>query len=121
MVDEGGPELFVPNIAGSIVPNHAMGGDMIDNYISIPITAPPGTVGRPTLDQIPSAALAGAQRAQRRKRCIIDEKFPRRERHVAHADDDHDPQGEIGPITSRVWTDCPKCQGKCRGREHLPE
>lgn len=68
LVGERGPELFVPNTSGKITPNNKMGGDTINNYINIPITAPSGTVGRPTMDQISSAALAGAQRAQSRKR-----------------------------------------------------
>lgn len=68
IVGERGPELFVPNSSGKITPNNKMGGDTINNYINIPITAPSGSVGRPTMDQISSAALAGAQRAQSRKR-----------------------------------------------------
>lgn len=68
LVGERGPELFVPSSSGKITPNNKMGGDTINNYINIPITAPSGSVGRPTMDQISSAALAGAQRAQSRKR-----------------------------------------------------
>ena len=31
IVGEKGPELFVPNSSGNIVPNHAMGGSMVVN------------------------------------------------------------------------------------------
>lgn len=69
MVGEEGPELFMADRSGSIVPNHelAAAGNTTIN-INIPISAPSGTVGRQTLDQVSSAALAGAQRAMRRNR-----------------------------------------------------
>lgn len=66
LVGENGPELFSPNGGGAIIPNDRMGGTNIN--ITIPVTAPTGSVGRPTLDQIQSAAFAGAQMAAARNR-----------------------------------------------------
>lgn len=64
------PELFIPQTAGNFVPRDQWmrgGGDTHIN-INTSITAPSGTVGRQTLDQVSSAALTGAQRATRRDR-----------------------------------------------------
>ena len=66
LVGEKGPELFSPNGAGTIIPNDRMGGTTIN--VTVPVTAPTGSVGRPTLDQIQSAAFAGAQMAAARNR-----------------------------------------------------
>lgn len=61
------PELFIPDTAGTFVPRDQwMGGAAPNITINIPITAPAGTVGRQTLDQISAAALSGASRALRR-------------------------------------------------------
>lgn len=35
MVGENGPELFVPDVAGTVIPNHALGGTSVTNHIAI--------------------------------------------------------------------------------------
>lgn len=63
------PELFIPDRSGTFYPRDEwMGGKTVNNYITVPITAPTGTVNRQTLDQVSSAALSGAQRSQARNR-----------------------------------------------------
>lgn len=66
LVGEEGPEWMIPKSAGTILPNGMGGGTTIN--VNIPLTAPTGSVNRQTLDQISSAALAGAQRSQVRNR-----------------------------------------------------
>lgn len=63
MVGERGPELFVPRQAGTIVPNHALGGGG-DTYISIPVD---GRVDRETKNQIANAASMAQRQAARLK------------------------------------------------------
>lgn len=67
LVGEDGPEWMVPKSAGTVLPNGMSPGGTNIN-ITIPVTAPTGSVGRPTLDQIQSAAFAGAQMAAARNR-----------------------------------------------------
>lgn len=63
------PELFIPDRSGTFYPRDEWMGKSESNfYITVPITAPTGTVNRQTLDQVSSAALSGAQRSQARNR-----------------------------------------------------
>ncbi len=65
LVGEQGPELFVPNSSGNIVPNHEMGGGMtvVQNFT---IQAPNGSVSRASQSQIAAAAARGLRSADAR-------------------------------------------------------
>ena len=60
LVGEDGPELFVPDRSGVIVPNNKIGGNTTINNISI--AAPNGRIDRESLSQL-QAVLARASRA----------------------------------------------------------
>lgn len=62
LVGERGPELFVPKVAGTIVPNNKLGGSSTNVFN---ITVPSGT-SRASADQIARATGDAVQRAQRR-------------------------------------------------------
>lgn len=63
VVGERGPEMFVPNTAGKIVPNHKMGGNVTNHFV---IEAPNGSVSRQTQMQVAAAAARGVAQANRR-------------------------------------------------------
>lgn len=62
VVGEKGPEVFMPNSAGTIIPNGA--GMSVTNYFTI--NAPQGTVSKATQMQVGAAAARGAARASGR-------------------------------------------------------
>lgn len=64
LVGEQGPEMFVPNTSGSIVPNGGMGGQTVVQHFAI--QAPNGTVSRQTQAQVAAAAARGLDQARRR-------------------------------------------------------
>lgn len=67
MVGERGPEPFIPDSSGFILPNHAMAARGGDTYnITVPVIAPNGTVDRATIQQIGASAERGARRASAR-------------------------------------------------------
>lgn len=65
MVGERGPEMFVPNSAGKIVPNNKLGGGStsISNHFTVQTEQP---VTRRTEEQLAAAASRGVARANRR-------------------------------------------------------
>lgn len=64
LVGEQGPEMFVPKMSGTIIPNHAMSKSEVNNYFTI--QAPTGSVSRSTQMQIAAAAARGAATANSR-------------------------------------------------------
>lgn len=63
LVGEDGPEMFTPNVSGNITPNHAMGGNITQNFA---ISAPNGQVSRESQMQVAAAAARGMAAANRR-------------------------------------------------------
>ena len=57
MVGERGPELFVPNSSGSIVPNNALGGNTIN--ISVTGAIDPESTARQIISILNNSAYRG--------------------------------------------------------------
>ena len=66
IVGERGPELFVPDTSGKVVPNHAMGGGAMNVVQNFTIQAPNGSVSRASQAQIAAAAARGLRTADAR-------------------------------------------------------
>jgi pimeloyl-ACP methyl ester carboxylesterase len=67
VVGERGPELFVPKVAGTIVPNEVFRGGKRGNVYHMPISVNvPGSTSRASADQIATATGAAVARALRR-------------------------------------------------------
>jgi hypothetical protein len=71
VVGEKGPELFVPDTKGTIIPNHNLGGGevnttTVNQSVVINVQAPNGQVSKDSLQQIQTAMGAATQRALRR-------------------------------------------------------
>ena len=73
IVGERGPELFVPKVAGTIIPNNAIGGgDNTTNMVTVNVDASGSSVaGNSTDAQALGAAIGAAVQAQ-----LIKEKRP---------------------------------------------
>ena len=73
IVGERGPELFVPKVAGTIIPNNAIGGgDNVTNMVTVNVDAQGSSVaGNSTDAQALGAAIGAAVQAQ-----LIKEKRP---------------------------------------------
>ncbi len=73
IVGERGPELFVPKVAGTIIPNNAIGGgDNTTNMVTVNVDASGSSVaGNSTDAQALGAAIAAAVQAQ-----LVKEKRP---------------------------------------------
>lgn len=65
IVGEQGPEMFVPDTSGSIVPNHAMGGSVQMNNTFV-IQTPNGRIPLETQQQIATRTAQALAQAQRR-------------------------------------------------------
>ena len=73
IVGERGPELFVPKVAGTIIPNNAIGGgDNVTNMVTVNVDAQGSSVaGNSTDAQALGAAIGAAVQAQ-----LVKEKRP---------------------------------------------
>lgn len=53
LVGERGPELFVPNVGGTVIPNHRLGGNTVVNYnVNVRAVGDPAEAGRQIVKQI---------------------------------------------------------------------